>query len=186
MSHAASAFSSRNAVSGSTSRSIRSRAVSFPRERCRSTAASPPPSATEADRSRSSATSPDIRSWRRENSSERSTCEVRTATVSRLSRAMTGHPAPSARTVVAVAATVVAGIVLRVWVYRSAAGAPDSDEAIVGLMPRHILHGEFTVFFWGQVYGGSQEALLAAPLTAILGSSLLAVRLVPIALAAVA
>ncbi len=45
-SHAASAFSSRNAVSGSTSRSIRSRAGSLPRERCRSTAVSPPPRAT--------------------------------------------------------------------------------------------------------------------------------------------
>ena len=56
-SHAARAFSSRNAVPGSTSRSMRSRAGSLPRERCRSTDASPPPAATSAVRSRSSATS---------------------------------------------------------------------------------------------------------------------------------
>src|SRR3954468_17186425 len=79
-SHAARAFSSRKAVSGSTSRSIRSRAVSLPRARWRSTARSPPPRATNAVRSRSSSTRPSIRSRRRANSSERSTCEVRTAT----------------------------------------------------------------------------------------------------------
>src|SRR5690242_16841203 len=84
-SHAASAFSSRKAVSGSTRRSIRSRAVSFPRERWRSTERSPPPLATCAVRSRSSATSSPIRSRRRVNSSDRSTWEVRTATESTLS-----------------------------------------------------------------------------------------------------
>src|SRR5581483_7927698 len=84
-SRAASAFSSRKAVSGSTSRSMRSRAVSFPRDRCRSTAFSPPPRATCAVRSRSSATSAVIRSCRRAKSAPRSTCEVRTATARSLS-----------------------------------------------------------------------------------------------------
>ena len=46
---------------GSTSRSIRSRASSLPRERCRSTARSPPPAATCAVRARSSSTSASIR-----------------------------------------------------------------------------------------------------------------------------
>ena len=57
-------------MSGSTSRSIRSRAVSLPRERCRSTDCSPPPRATCAVRSRSSATSAAMRSCRRANSSD--------------------------------------------------------------------------------------------------------------------
>ena len=83
------------------------------------------------------------------------------------------------------ALTGVAGLALRVWTYRSAAGVPDSDEAVVGLMARHILHGQFTTFFWGQGYGGSQEALLTAPIFAVFGSSWLALRLVPIALSAV-
>ena len=80
-SQAASAFSSRKAVPGSTSRSTRSRAGSLPRERCRSVAFSPPPRATCAVRSRSSATSSAIRSCRSANSpASRSSCEVRTAT----------------------------------------------------------------------------------------------------------
>ena len=54
---------------GSTRRSIRSRASSLPRERCRSTARSPPPAATCAVRSRSSATSASIRARRRAKSS---------------------------------------------------------------------------------------------------------------------
>jgi dolichyl-phosphate-mannose-protein mannosyltransferase len=78
------------------------------------------------------------------------------------------------------------GVVLRVWIYRSAMGVPNSDEAVVALMARHILDGEFTTFFWGQAYGGSQEALLTAPLFAVSGSSWLAARLVPIVLTAVA
>ncbi|MES1247317.1 MAG: glycosyltransferase family 39 protein, partial [Actinomycetota bacterium] len=85
-----------------------------------------------------------------------------------------------------VTAAVGIGIALRVWVYRSVLGAPDSDEAVVGLMARHALHGELTVFFWGQVYGGSQEALLAAPFVGIFGTTLFAIRIVPIALHAIA
>jgi Dolichyl-phosphate-mannose-protein mannosyltransferase len=79
-----------------------------------------------------------------------------------------------------------AGIALRVWVHRSALGIPDSDEAVVGLMVDHALHGELTTFFWGQAYGGSQEALLTAPVFWIAGSSWFTLRLVPVALSAVA
>jgi 4-amino-4-deoxy-L-arabinose transferase-like glycosyltransferase len=87
---------------------------------------------------------------------------------------------------VAVVAVAAAGVLLRVWVYRSDVALPDSDEAIVGLMARHLLHGEVTTFYWGQPYGGPQEAWLAALPFALFGSSLLALRLVPMALAAVA
>ena len=78
------------------------------------------------------------------------------------------------------------GIALRVWTYRSAIGIPDSDEAVVGLMVRHMIHGEFTTFFWGQSYGGSQEALLTVPGFLVFGSGWLALRIVPIVLSAVA
>jgi hypothetical protein len=84
------------------------------------------------------------------------------------------------------ALTVAAGIVLRVWVHRSALGIPDSDEAVVGLMVDHAMHGELTTFFWGQAYGGSQEVLLTTPLFWLAGSSWLALRLVPIVLSGVA
>src|SRR5436309_8056851 len=86
-SQAASGESSRKAVSGSTSRSTRSRAVSFPRERWRSRAFSPPPAAIRAVRSRSSATSCSMRSRRRAKSSDsRSTFVVRTPTAVSLLR----------------------------------------------------------------------------------------------------
>jgi hypothetical protein len=82
--------------------------------------------------------------------------------------------------------TGIAGIALRVWVYRSPLGVPDSDEAVVGLMARHVLHGDVATFFWGQFYGGTQESLLAAPGFFVFGSSWIALRIVPIALSAVA
>jgi 4-amino-4-deoxy-L-arabinose transferase-like glycosyltransferase len=78
----------------------------------------------------------------------------------------------------------VAGIVLRVWVYRSDLGIPDSDEAVVGLMALHMLDGEWTTFFWGQGFGGSQEAIVTAPLFWLFGPSWLALRMVPIVLSA--
>jgi hypothetical protein len=87
---------------------------------------------------------------------------------------------------VLVASAGVVGIALRVWVHRSALGVPDSDEAVVGLMVRHAQHGDLTTFFWGQAYGGSQEVLLTVPLFWVAGSTWLALRIVPIALSAVA
>ena len=91
----------------------------------------------------------------------------------------------SPRWLILIAAAFVSGIALRVWVYRSALGIPDSDEAVVGLMALHLLDGEWTTFFWGQSFGGSQEAVLTAPLLWAFGPSWLALRVVPIALTAV-
>jgi hypothetical protein len=79
-----------------------------------------------------------------------------------------------------------AGIALRVWTYRSPLTIPNSDEALVGLMVRHAQHGEFSTFFWGRAYGGTQEVLLAVPGFWMFGTSLLALRMVPILLSAVA
>jgi 4-amino-4-deoxy-L-arabinose transferase-like glycosyltransferase len=81
---------------------------------------------------------------------------------------------------------VLAGIVLRVWVYRSALGVPTSDEAVVGLMVRHALDGELTTFYWGQAYGGTQEVLLTMPVFFAFGESWLALRLPAILLTAAA
>lgn len=79
----------------------------------------------------------------------------------------------------------VGGIALRVWVYRSVLGTPDSDEGTVGLVARHILDGQFPTFIWGLHYGGIQELLITAPIFSIFGSSWLALRIVPIVLTAV-
>lgn len=92
----------------------------------------------------------------------------------------------SRRWILTLGAVVAAGAALRLWVYRSELGIPDSDEAVVGLMALHVLDGEWATFFWGQGFGGSQEALLTAPVFWIFGPSWLALRIVPVALSAVA
>ena len=76
----------------------------------------------------------------------------------------------------------VAGVVLRIYVYRSALGGADSDEAVLGLMVRHAAHGQLTTFLWGVAYGGTLEVLLTVPVFWLAGSSLLALRVVPLAL----
>ena len=84
------------------------------------------------------------------------------------------------------ALTGIAGVVLRVFMYRSSTSIPSSDEAVGGLMVRHFVHGQFTVFIWGASYGGTQELLLTVPWFAIAGSSWFALRIIPDALSAVA
>jgi hypothetical protein len=81
---------------------------------------------------------------------------------------------------------VVAGIVLRVIVLRSHLGTLDSDEAIVGLMARDVVHGHFRTFFWGQPYGGAIEPVLSAPLVALAPTTVVGLKLVPVTLAAIA
>lgn len=78
------------------------------------------------------------------------------------------------------------GIALRLVVLRSRLGTVDSDEAVVGLMARHIAHGGFRAFYWGQPYGGTVEAVLAAVLFKVLGPSTTALKLVPLGLEALA
>ncbi len=52
----------------------------------------------------------------------------------------------------------------------------NSDEAIVGLMARHILLGERPIFFYGQAYMGSLDAILVALGFAVFGQSVLVIR----------
>ncbi len=47
----------------------------------------------------------------------------------------------------------------------------DSDQAITGLMARHILGGEFPFFFYGQDYAGSIEAYLVSIIFFFLGAN---------------
>ncbi len=56
----------------------------------------------------------------------------------------------------------------------------DSDEAIVGLMAKHILEGKgIPTFYYGQHYMGSFEPLVSALIFAIVGVSSVALKLVP-------
>lgn len=58
----------------------------------------------------------------------------------------------------------------------------NADEAIVGLMARHILQGAWPTFFYGQAYMGSLDASLVAGAFALLGPRVDAIRLVQLAL----
>lgn len=93
------------------------------------------------------------------------------------------HPTVTAACVVA---ALVVGTALRVWVLGSRLGALDSDEAVKGLMARHALDGELSVFFWLQAYGGAQDAWLSALVFALFGASVLALKLTHLALWALA
>ncbi len=57
----------------------------------------------------------------------------------------------------------------------------NGDEAIVALMARHILRGERPVFFYGQAYLGATDAWLVALSFSIFGETVLAIRVVHIA-----
>jgi len=79
------------------------------------------------------------------------------------------------------------GIVLLALALKGALLATDavplnSDEAVVGLMARHILAGERPVFYYGQAYMGSLDAWLIAGAFALFGISTLTMRLVQVAL----
>jgi len=52
----------------------------------------------------------------------------------------------------------------------------DSDEAVEGLMARHVLQGELPIFLWGQHYKGVPEVYLAAAVFAVAGSSVIALK----------
>jgi hypothetical protein len=85
-----------------------------------------------------------------------------------------------------VVAGIAVGLIERVAVWQSHLGALDGDEAVWGLMARHALHGRLTAFMWGQAYGGTLETLASAPILGLFPASVVALRLVPIALTALA
>lgn len=59
-------------------------------------------------------------------------------------------------------ACAVAGVVWKLLFLRQGAFPLNADEAVVGLMARHILAGERPLFFYGQAYMGSLDAALVA------------------------
>ena len=77
-----------------------------------------------------------------------------------------------------IAAIVALGVALKVILLAADVVPFNSDEAVVGLMARHILQGERPVFFYGQAYMGSLDAWLVAGAFAVLGESVTAIRAV--------
>ena len=95
------------------------------------------------------------------------------------------HSGPGLLLTTTLVVAVLAGIGLRIWILASPLGTADSDEAVVGLMARHLLRGDIYAFYWGQAHGGIQEPILVAGVFALFGSSVLALKLVPVALGVV-
>ena len=73
--------------------------------------------------------------------------------------------------------------VLLKWGLLSTRAFPfNSDEAIVGLMARHILGGKWPVYFYGQAYMGSLDAILVSLGFMLFGSEVFVIRLIQILL----
>ena len=77
---------------------------------------------------------------------------------------------------------IAAAIAIKVALVLSGAIPFNGDEAVLGLMARHILQGERPVFFYGQAYMGSLDAWLVAVAFRLLGESVFSIRLVQILL----
>ncbi|MEV0807314.1 hypothetical protein [Micromonospora sp. NPDC050200] len=81
------------------------------------------------------------------------------------------------------ALAVLAGVGYRLWLLLHDAPTTNSDEATMGLAALHIAQGRhFPVWFYGQAYMGTLEAYLAAPIMALAGPSVLALRVPSLAL----
>ena len=81
-----------------------------------------------------------------------------------------------------IALIVAAMIGLKVAILAAGALPFNGDEAIVALMARHILNGARPAFFYGQAYLGSLDAWLVAIAFSTFGQSVVAIRIVQIAL----
>ena len=85
------------------------------------------------------------------------------------------------RTYLALASLMLLGLALRGHVLWETSCGIESDEAIVGLMARHMTEGaSWPVFYYGQYYMGSLEPLLVAAMFKIFGPSNCALKLVPL------
>jgi len=74
---------------------------------------------------------------------------------------------------------IIASIPRLLLLFSSNAGI-ESDEAIVGLMAKHISEGKsFPIFYYGQPYMGSLEAILVAPLFFLFGVNNYCLKIVP-------
>ncbi len=87
----------------------------------------------------------------------------------------------------ALVAILLVAALLRAWLIAGERVSFDSDEAVVGLMARHITQGQpIPTFYYGQAYMGSLDALLVAGGFALGGESVATMRAVQLALALLA
>src|SRR5690349_8688733 len=91
-------------------------------------------------------------------------------------------------TLIAVSAGILLGVAFRLYTLTHHPGAFDSDEAVTGLMARHLLSHPFQhqAFYWGENYGGTLAAMVAALPFAVFGQSVVVLKLTEVAWHAVA
>ncbi|WP_412542585.1 hypothetical protein R8Z50_08860 [Longispora sp. K20-0274] len=78
------------------------------------------------------------------------------------------------------------GISWRIWLTLAGSPPTNSDEATMGLAALHVSQGrDFPIFFYGQHYMGTIDAYLSAPLVALFGPSVAALRAPTLALFAI-
>lgn len=88
----------------------------------------------------------------------------------------------TSRGVVVLALVLLLGLGLRLALLFASGFAIESDEAVVGLMGKHIAAGQaFPVFYYGQDYMGSLEPMLVAVGFALFGQSAFVLKAVPLA-----
>src|SRR5262245_31707648 len=91
------------------------------------------------------------------------------------------HNARDAKAVLTVAGLLLCALVPRLILLLVTDFNIDSDEAIVGLMAKHFAEGRpWTVFYYGQDYMGSLEAMVAAGVFSVFGPSNAALKCVPL------
>ena len=75
----------------------------------------------------------------------------------------------------------IVGLALRLDFVLPANSVIDADEAIVGLMARHLLAGaDIPIFYYGQHYMGSLEAIITAGMFYLFGESSFTLKLTPL------
>ena len=92
------------------------------------------------------------------------------------------HGSPPRSLWLTLALTLMIAVMGRALLLASGTLSFHSDEAIVGLLARHILAGERPIFFMGQAYMGTLDSWLIAVGFRLLGESVMAIRLVQSAL----
>lgn len=95
-------------------------------------------------------------------------CEEETAT---------GRTPLSRGVLVGVAVVVAIGLAIRLWMMTGSLGAIDSDEALTGLMARHLLHGDFRAFMWRLNYQGTISTYPVAVSLRLFGTNQFALEL---------
>jgi hypothetical protein len=84
----------------------------------------------------------------------------------------------SIRSCLPVAGILLIALALKLGLLAADAFPFNADEAVVGLMARHILQGSWPAFFYGQAYMGSLDATLVAGAFSLAGVSIVAIRVV--------